>query len=404
MMQFPLQTPQLKSYYKVERISSKTGRVRWSSGWSNNVLLTSGRNAMGSQSGWFNYCQLGTDATDPVAGQTGLLGYVNGTNNVEEDTFGAEGSAPYYGWRRKRFRFLPGEVSGNLNEVGVGWAASGSTLVFRALLEDITGTQVTVTPLPDEYVDVICEIRCYPPLEDVTGTVDFNGVTYDYLIRAAEVTSGTFWGSFIGDQVGHKDTFTSWWQAYDNDISTIDQAPNGVVYYSDGTNAYDIAYSNNSYQRQMAQIGGPNAWNATTGKKLRSFRFVTTLGAYQIQFDSQASPGNGIPKTDAYNIKFQFVLGWAEAGPIFTGPVATQNWSNGVAITPLDISTYYQAGLPEPITYTVVAGTMPSGLSLNSSTGVISGTPDTVSSGTLQIQCENEVGKASTNEFSWTVA
>lgn len=304
----------VKTRFQVQRISALTGELRQQTGWSYNTLLTSGRNQLATQANWANAVQLGTDNTAPAAGQTGLLGYVNGTTNKEETVFGAQGSAPWYGWKRIRFRFTPGQVSGNLNEVGLGWStAAGSTIAFRALLEDIDGIQTTVTPLPDEYVDVVVEIRYYPPLGDNVGTVDFNGETYDYIIRAAEVTSSTYWGSDIGSAIGHKDlSFVTYWQAYDGDLGTLDQSPNGVAYPADGANAYDIAYSNNSYQRQMAQIGGPNAWNATTGKKLRSFRFITTAGAYQIQFDRQSSPGMGIPKTTAFNIKFQFVLGWQE--------------------------------------------------------------------------------------------
>jgi len=395
----------VKTRYKVLRISAVTGEIRQETGWSNNVLLTSGRNQLATQSNWAFAVQLGTNNTAPDAGQTGLLGYVNGTSNLIENLVGAQSVAPYYGWRRKRFRFTPGQVSGNLSEVGLGWATgSGATIAFRALLEDITSTQTTVTPLPDEYVDVVVEIRYYPPLYDRTGTVTLNGVVYDYIIRAAEVNDSIWWGSKAGEAIGHLDLFSTYWQAYDNNIGTIVQSPSGVAYQPDGTNAYDIAYSNNSYQRQMAQVGGPSAWNATTGKKLRSFRFVTTAGAYQIQFDSRASPGNGIPKTTGFNIKFQFVIGWAEAGPIFiNGPIAAQNWTVGIPVS-LDISTYFPAEMPDPITYTVFAGSLPAGLSLNASTGLISGTPTTPSTGNLTIECENEVGDDTTNNFAWTVA
>jgi hypothetical protein len=304
----------VKTRFMVRRISAVSNEVRQETGWSYNTLLTNGRNQLGQQSNWAYAVQLGTDFTAPDAGQSGLLGYVNGTSNVEELVFGAQSSAPWYGWKRIRFRFLPGEVVGNLNEVGLGWSiSSGSTIAFRELLEYINGIQTTVTPLPDEYVDVVVEIRCYPPLTDATGTVAFNGVTYDYIVRASEVTSSTWWGANLGTEIRHLDSFSSWWSAFDDDIgATLDLGPSGVAYLPDGTNAYDIAYSNNSYQRKMAQIGGPTAWNATTGKKLRSLRFVTTAGAYQVQFDSQSSPGTGIPKTDGFNIKFQFVVGWQE--------------------------------------------------------------------------------------------
>ena len=394
----------VKTRYMLFNVNPKTGKETQLTGWSNNTLLTSGRNALASQN-WVYAVQLGTDGTDPAAGQTALLGYVAGTSSVVSGgtTYGAASSAPWYGWKQIRFRFTPGQAVGTLSEVGLGWsAASGSNLAFRALLVDITGTQVTVVPLADEYVDVVVEIRCYPPLDDVTGTVDFAGETYNYILRASEVGSASWWGQYIGTPIGKVDTFTSYWQAYNGDIRTIDLAPNGTNFPADGTNAYNEAYSNNSYERHMAQIGGPNAWNATTGSLLRSFRFITTLGAYQIQFDRQSSPGTGIPKTNAYNIKFSFILGWAEAGPIFTGPIATQNWSNGVPAS-LDISTNFQPYLPEPITYTLVSGSIPSGMSLNASTGLLDGTPDTVSSGSLEIQCENDVGSDSTNIFSWSV-
>jgi len=405
MAQHPEMVIGVKTRYMLFNVNPITGKETQLTGWSENTLLTTGRNSLALQANWVNAIHLGTDATDPNAGQTGLIGFVAATtllSTAYPTTSGAAAVPPYYGWKRIRFRFTPGQAVGNLNEVGLGWTTTPGDIAFRALLVDINGIQTTVVPFIDEYVDVVAEIRYYPPLDDVTGTVDFDGITYNYIIRAAEVTSGTHWGSNIGVAIGHHDLFTSYWQAYDGDLGTIAQAPSGVAYAADGTNAYDLAYSNNSYERQMAQIGGPAAWNALGGKKLRSFRFVTKAGAFQVQFDSQSVPGFGIPKNDNYNIKFSFVISWAEAGPIFTGTIPTQNYTDGVPAS-LDISAYFQPNLPEPILYTVLTGTIPAGMSLNSSTGLLDGTPNTVSSGSLEIQCENDVGASTTNVFAWAV-
>jgi hypothetical protein len=273
---------------------------------------------LANQNDWFAYCQVGTDNTAPAIGQTGLLGYVAGTNNIQETVTGAESVAPYYGWKRKRFRFDPGETSGNLNEVGIGWAGtSGATLVTRALIVDINGDQTTITPLPTEILDVVVEVRYYPPLTDATGTVVLNSVTYNYIVRAANVTSSTAWAVNIGSKIQSIATSNADWSGYDNDIGTIDQSPNGVSTPSDNSNDYTNAYSNNSYQIVFGMIVGPgtansSGWYITTGKLLRSILFKTTAGWYQIQFDSQASPGNGVPKTDLFTMQVQFVLGWDE--------------------------------------------------------------------------------------------
>lgn len=307
----------IKTRYKFYGVDPETGAERELSGWCENILLTSGRNELANRN-WFTYCQVGTDSTLPAVGQTGLLGFVAGTNNVQETVSNAQSSPPYYGWKRKRFRFNPGETSGNLSEVAIAWAGTaGANCVTRALIVDINGDQTTVTPLPSEILDVVVEVRYYPPLTDATGTVVLNGVTYNYIVRAASVTSVGAWGNNIGEQIRSYAVTNSDWSAYDDDIQTIDLAPNGVSTPSDNSNDYTNAYANNSYQIVFGMIVGPgvansSGWYVTTGKLLRSLYIKTYAGYYQVQFDSQASPGNGVPKTDSFTMQVQFVLGWSE--------------------------------------------------------------------------------------------
>lgn len=397
----------VKSFYKLYATNVKTGVTRELTDWFGNILLTNGRNELAKRD-WFTACQVGTDSTLPNRNQTALLGYVAGSSSIEEVTQGAQSTAPYYGWKRKRFRFLNGSGIGNenLNEVGIGWStATGDFLVTRALITNLLGEQTTVTPLPDEILDIVVEIRYYPPLNDVTGTVTLNGTVYDWIIRAASVTSTTAWANNIGKQIFALTTVN--WTGYDNDIGSITTGPNGVPVPADTFNNYTAGYQENSYQIAMGNICGPgtlnvDGWYITTGKLLRSILIATSAGYYQLQFDSQSNPGFGVPKTNNETMRVQVLLGWEEAAPVFSGTVVTQNWTSGVPVS-VDIAAYFQANIPEPIVYSLESGSIPSGVNLNAATGLLSGTPDTVSSGTMQITCTNDVGSDSTNIFNWSV-
>lgn len=87
----------------------------------------------------------------------------------------------------------------------------------------------------------------------------------------------------------------------------------------------------------------------------------------------------------------------------FSGSVSNQTGTEGTAFS-LDLSTYF-SGTETPFAYSVQSGTLPAGLSLNSSTGVISGTPTTagVSSGIVIRATDATPDTADTNSFSITI-
>lgn len=95
----------------------------------------------------------------------------------------------------------------------------------------------------------------------------------------------------------------------------------------------------------------------------------------------------------------------AGSAPIaFTGTVPTQNGVVGTAFS-VNLSTYFSGNLT-PFTYSLFAGTLPAGLTLNASTGVISGTPTAGGTATGIVVRGTDTGPnvANTNAFNIVIA
>ena len=88
--------------------------------------------------------------------------------------------------------------------------------------------------------------------------------------------------------------------------------------------------------------------------------------------------------------------------PIFSGNISDFNESNGVPMTPFDSSGFFDPG-SEPITsYSLVGG--PGWMSIDVSTGIISGTPDAIAvTAGVTVEATNIYGTTSSNAFSVTV-
>jgi hypothetical protein len=303
----------IKGFFKLQTINKFSGLVTSDTGWMPNLLLTSGRNELAKQATWLAWCHVGTDGTPPVAGNTQLGQFIDSTNNIVSNVPGTQGSAPYYGWRRKTFRFAAqGLVGGeNISEVGVGWGSTGSTLVTRAqVINPDTQEPTSVSPLPDEILDVTYEMRYYPPLTDVveSAAITLNGVDYDVRTRAALVTSD-IWSQHIGSKIQQYSPTSSYWRAYDGDLGSLEQTPSGNVVNCDNADQYTNGYSENSYQVVVGSNTGPTGWNLASG--IRSIKIETTAGAYQSRFDSNPG-GLTIPKDITYIMTMEWIIAWSQ--------------------------------------------------------------------------------------------
>lgn len=98
----------------------------------------------------------------------------------------------------------------------------------------------------------------------------------------------------------------------------------------------------------------------------------------------------------------------APASLTFTGTVGSQTGTVSSAFSwgGSALDTYFSGGTT-PYSYAVLSGSLPAGLSLNSSTGVVSGTPTTAGVSTIVIRATDSAGSpttADTNSFTITIS
>lgn len=101
--------------------------------------------------------------------------------------------------------------------------------------------------------------------------------------------------------------------------------------------------------------------------------------------------------TDSYGVQDSVTFSWViNALPAMTAP-GTVSSPGGVAFT----KTFAVSNGTSPYAWTATG--LPAGLSLNSSTGTVSGTPTAVGTGNVTLTVTDQCGQASSQTFSWTV-
>lgn len=246
-----------------------------------NLILDRGLDRMGNNVDWLTWCQVGAGSTVPALGDTALASRIAGSNVVQASNIAAQSSAPFYVARTKTFRFTTGSAAGNLSEVGIGWATSGS-LFSRALILDALGAPTTITVLSDEQLDVTYQFRQYMPAVDGGGSITLRGVNHLFVSRAARVTvtSGSGWliesgGSSAGA------TSLSITQAYTGSIGAVTaDAPSGTA--MPATSVIAQAYSASSLQRDISVFFGNNNGNDPLG--IGAIQVRLGIGIYQFGF------------------------------------------------------------------------------------------------------------------------
>ena len=272
--------------------------------WFPNLITNGGLDRLGSISftNSSSYCQVGTGNTTPAFTDTQLASYLA---YVVHGAFAdSRNLITLYQQRIITFSFGEGVAAGNLTEIGVGWATSGS-LFSRALILDGDGNPTTITVLSDEYLTVLYSYRIYGILADSTGSVTFTGDlggTYGYKIRhgrfdaAYSYYAPSFFPSYAMNESNDRNDSDN--LAYAGIIGAIDASPAGA---SSALGYTEVAYTPGTYTSNVIVIAAPAQGNLDDS--IKSIRFV--LGGYwQVEFDPV------IPKTDRDSLVLTFELTW----------------------------------------------------------------------------------------------
>lgn len=170
------------------------------------------------------------------------------------------------------------------------------------------------------------------------------------------------------------------------------------------------AYSNTSSQPnpQLSGASGPawtSAWDGVTGKTGND---QVRTSIWQANLDSEGSPDLIVTRPGSPDDFTHMVSAFGETASgsqsiSFSGTVPTQNLTVDSAMTPLNLSSYF-SGSETPFSYDDRNSTLPTGLSLDSSSAIISGTPTVVGTSSVVVRGIDQNGdSANTNSFDIVV-
>lgn len=276
-----------------------------------NMILDQGLDYMGDNWHYISNCQIGTGTTTPTVTDTQLVNPIAVASVMTQNQVGVVIGPPRFAYGRMVYRFAAGSGTGNLTEIGVGWANGlGATLYNRALILDSGGNPIAITKLADEVLDVTYELRCYIPTDDYAGSFTITGSgTHDYIIRAAEADQvkpqfnagwgpqymfGTqYWNSSAGmaSNAGNGGAFTG-------NIGDINNQPSGG-YGGPAPSIVTAPYVPGSLERTQKFTYGLG------GNPIRSILYSFGWNSFQIQFDPV------IPKSPENSLEIEFIHSWA---------------------------------------------------------------------------------------------
>lgn len=194
-----IKSGQVAGQYTIRKYKADTNELIQEVGPFDNLITDQGLNRVGTNN-FGQYVFVGTGTATPAVSNTGLNSYLNYTGSFAPSlnwnpAILRGGSPDYWVQGAGTWRFATGAATGTLTEVGVGWFvgsadAAGHRVASRALIVDSGGSPISITVLPDEYLDVTYSLRYYPYTgSDVVQTVTISGVTYTFTTRALGVES-----------------------------------------------------------------------------------------------------------------------------------------------------------------------------------------------------------------------
>ena len=298
----------VQGFFKIEGVRIVNGKEikRTISDWFPNLVTDAGLDYSASNYSILEYCHVGSGSTAPTVADIGLDTFIAAQQGGYQ-TPTVNATSPYYISHIVEYHFAIGAAAGNLSEIGIGWASSGTTLFSRALILDASSTPTTITVLSDEYLYVTYEHRFYPSETDATGSIVFTGSiggTYTYTLRPAKIDTiiPTPYGSPVNRPLYMNYIDSSYMGAYDGSIGIITSLPTGNQVALNTTLVTIDPYIDGSFTSTYTLLLSPVYGNLAAG--IKSLMFIWGPNYHQIEF------GTAIPKTDVDSLSLTFTQTW----------------------------------------------------------------------------------------------
>lgn len=154
-----------------------------------------------------------------------------------------------------------------------------------------------------------------------------------------------------------------------------------------------------AFGASAAVISGTNSFNSALSVQATANANRTAAFGYKV--GGQPGFTYGTPSPGMATLAL--VLKAAVTALAFTGTIGAQTGTTGTAFTwsGSALSSYYSGGTA-PYVYSIFSGTLPAGLALNTSTGVISGTPTAAVVATIVVRA-TDAAAAVVNSNSFTI-
>ena len=211
------------------------------------------------------------------------------------------------------------------------------------------------------------------------------------------------------------DTKMFYFQVYDKPTITLKVKNSSGVWVPHSSNILPDAYTNSWGDYVRFDTGDGRGYTVTSIEggmpSGMSFQDYDTSGEFLIENNLSAGTYSftlvSRKYTDSKKTQFigedrKTVTMTVYSEPQYNGTpgFSTGKMMVGTAITPIDFSELFSGG-KAPFTYTV-SGTLPQGLTLDTNTGILSGTPLTAGgSSSVRIYCKDVNGKSTDSPFSY---
>jgi len=275
----------VKGRYQVQRIKANNGQIIQSSPWTNNLITDAGKRVYISSARNIPLTlAVGTGNSAPHASNLALDNAIYRTSAAGSEAlpsvFTEDGGTLKSLYR---FRFYPGQATGNISELGIYLGLPGYpdfTLFSRALVRDSHGNPTTITVLSDEYLDVYWEITLEVagrttgtfPLYNKDGTTN----TLDWVMKPA----AAHWWSVRHDsnylaqpQISPYGYYTCLSNSITTEPGYNDEDPPGMTGWHAPNNGAALPYVDGSYYRDYeytwlldrANVSGINCFRLYIG-------------------------------------------------------------------------------------------------------------------------------------------